>query len=314
MPFTRLHGALLAGCITCAWSPASAHAQSASPSPAPASASASPGPTPESSNNLRSAQEHTASALTFFRAGDYRPALHEFELANEAAPAADFLYNIGRCHEELREYAEAATSYTQYLRDKVDPPDRADVEHRIAEMHRRGEQQRMAARLQRTTASIQFHMAHVPAGARVYVGDRMVGRTPLPDEIQSVEGTFPVRVVAPGMQEWRGQVRVHNGPPADAFVAMEPATRYVTRSHGHIVSYVLAALTLGTFGTGVGFGVSATQQSQCFVGMACERRDQSTDADVLFGVAAGLAITTAIVWFIEAGSAQTDRVTAPLPP
>jgi hypothetical protein len=78
---------------------------------------------------------------------------------------------------------------------------------------------------------------------------------------------------------------------------------------------VLGAASILAFGAGIALGAFAATQSPCMGGpvamMAdamCDRRDWATRADVLYGVGAGLALTTAIVYFIEAGSSRTERV------
>jgi hypothetical protein len=272
---------------------------------------------PEAGSSVREAQEHLSRALEHFRARRYVDAIHEFELANRAAPSADIWYNIARSHELLSHYDDAVEYYRRYLRDKVDPPDRADVERRIAELQRLAEQQRAAARRQVATGRIRFEIT--TPGVTLFLNDRQVGRSPAVEALTVEPGTYAVRAIAPGMQEWRGSVRARRGETVTAFIAPQPATEYRTISGGHLASYILGAAGLAAVGTGIGFGVSALSRSVCTgnleTGVAdpCDRRDTATIADVSFGVGAGLLLTAAIVYFIEAGSSRTERVTRPAP-
>ncbi len=67
---------------------------------------------------------------------EYEEALVAFRRADSLHPAADLQYNIALCHMRLENWAEAIAGFEIYLRTKKDPPDRADVEARIAEARR----------------------------------------------------------------------------------------------------------------------------------------------------------------------------------
>lgn len=268
---------------------------------------------PEQTSGVRAAQEHLRRALEHFRQHRYVDAIHEFELANRATPSADLWYNIARCHELLSHYDEAVEYYRRYLRDKVDPPDRADVERRIAELQRLAEQQRAAARRQVTTARVRFEVS--TPGAALYLDDRLVGRSPMLEAVTVDPGTHPIRVVAPGMQEWRGAVRVRRGETITAFVTPRAATQYRTRGGGHLLSYIVGAASLGALGTGVAFGIGAWTSPPCEAPLdptmpapPCPRRDNATVADISFGIGAGLLLTAVVTYFLEAGSSRTERV------
>jgi hypothetical protein len=309
--------------------PSAASATSSSSSPATAS-SGSPAPaasTAPEGGGVAVAQEHLQRALVFFRQQQYPEAIHEFELANAAAPSADFWFNIARCHELLATRSErggtdvavhfdqAIEYYQRYLRDKVDPPDRAQVQQHIAELRQSAEIARNAARRHSAQAAIRFELGNNVPSASLYIADRRVGQGSLTAPFPVTPGTYPVRVSANGMQDWRASVRVRQGETVTAFVGLQPATQYRTRQGSHIASYVLGAASILAFGAGIALGAFAATQSPCMgdpVAMMadamCDRRDWATRADVLYGVGAGLALTTAIVYFIEAGSSRTERV------
>lgn len=293
--------------------PRSAAAPTAiSPSPA----SVPPGvvqPNPEG-GGVAQAQVHLQRALQHFRDRQYTEAIHEFELANAAAPSADFWFNIARCHELLTQYDAAVDFYRRYLRDKVDPPDRQHVEQHIVELQRLGEQARLASHRHTAESNLGLELTPPVAGAALSVGDHVVGHGTLPSPLVLPPGTYPVRVSAAGMQDWRASVRVRQGETVTAFVGLQPATLYRTRSGGHIGSYVLGAASLVAFGAGLVLGVNAATMAACTGDPAassadqCPRRDMAGFADLAYGVGAGLLLTTAIVYFIENGLSHTERV------
>jgi hypothetical protein len=311
---------LVAGATLTLLVPSRALAQTASTPPPNSGRASAPAATATEatpgSEGVRAAQEHLGRALEHYRAHRYVEAIHEFELANRAAPSADLWYNIARSHELLSHHDEAVDYYRRYLRDKVNAPDRADVERRIAELERLAEQQRAAARRQDGTARIRFDVA--TPGATVFLGDRTVGSSPLTEALAVEPGTYPLRVTAPGMQEWRGSVRARRGETVTAFVTPQPATEYRTRAGGHLLSYILGGAGFAALGTGVGFGVYAAGLPQCTWNSGgmfdpCGRREAAFGADVAFGIGAGLLLTSVITYFIEAGNARTERVERPAP-
>lgn len=268
------------------------------------------GGSPENATGVRAAQQHLARATQFFRNRQYEEAIHEFELANAAAPSADFWFNIARAYELLNRYDESVDYYRRYLRDKVDPPDRADVEHRITELARLAEQARRNRRAAVTQGTLRFDVN--PPGASISLAGRPVGRAPMVESLTVPPGTHELRVTAAGMQEWRSSVRVRAGDSVTAFATLAPSTQYRTRSGGHILSFILGGIGIASLGTGVGFGISAATQDPCIQGVAdCSRRNTAVIADVFFGAAATLAVSAVIAYFVEAGSSRTVRVAAP---
>lgn len=79
-----------------------------------------------------------------YASAQYEEALEAFTRADRLHPAPDLQYNIGLCHMRLEHWQEAINAFEIYLRTKEDPPDRADVEARIAEAQRRLDQGKAA--------------------------------------------------------------------------------------------------------------------------------------------------------------------------
>src|SRR5258708_3439609 len=61
------------------------------------------------------AHQHFEQGKREFDAGHYRDALAEFQQAYQLAPYPQLLYNIARCHEELKHLREALDTYERYL-------------------------------------------------------------------------------------------------------------------------------------------------------------------------------------------------------
>jgi len=70
---------------------------------------------PPSRERVDNAERMYAQGMELFREGRYDQARHAFELAYMAVPDRNFHFNIGRCDEELENWAGARASYESYL-------------------------------------------------------------------------------------------------------------------------------------------------------------------------------------------------------
>jgi len=111
---------------------------------------------------MREAGKHFQRGVTLYGETDYRGALVEFKRAYDLAPNPAVLYNIGETEYQLRDYANALTTFERYLLDSG-PSDshRPEVEANVRELKSR------VGRLTITT---------VPRGAEVSVDDRALGK------------------------------------------------------------------------------------------------------------------------------------------
>ena len=66
-----------------------------------------------------------------YQAGNYRDALTFFEQAYERSGRAALLYNVGQAADRLRQDDKAIESFTKYLEQTPDAPNRAEVEQRL---------------------------------------------------------------------------------------------------------------------------------------------------------------------------------------
>lgn len=81
--------------------------------------------------SLDRAREAFDKAQGHFARGEYKEAREQFQAAYEARPFAQFLFNIGACHEKLQEYDKAVEYYEKYLKDEPQARDRKEVGKRI---------------------------------------------------------------------------------------------------------------------------------------------------------------------------------------
>jgi len=283
----------------------SAHAQ---PVPAPATQPA-PSDAPPGTSRVDEARRLIAEGVRCFRAHDYAGAVRAFSAANAAVPSPDLWYNIARAREMAQEYAEAVADYQRYLRDKIDAPDRAEVERRIADLGRLAEIQREARLRRDQRATLRFFVeGHGAEGASFALDGAELARDAALSPREVSVGEHRVRVWAPGAMDWVSRVRVREGEAMGVYARLWPATRYVTRPAPHIASAILGGLSLVAVGVAAYYGVQAA-------GEDCDRcgaqLDQAHRSDVALGVGGGLALGAVVAYFIERGASRTERVGPP---
>ncbi len=287
----------------CAWLCASP--LRAQPAPAqPSSAAAQPA----ASTRVAEAQQHILRALEAFQTRDYVTAIHEFELSYRAAPDANIWYNLARARELSGDYEGAVADYQRYLRDKVDPPDRDDVQRTIATLSTLVEQRAATQRRQAEGSQLRVQVPPTTANPHLLLDGESLALASAGDPRRVATGNHAVRLTSENRQDWAAQVRVREGETAVVFPAPAPATRYVSRPRSHVVSWVLAGLGGASL---VGAGVFAIRAAgdDCDACNAAIR--DSNRSDVLLGVGSGLLVGAAVAWFVERASAGTERVTSP---
>ncbi|MBO6938843.1 MAG: PEGA domain-containing protein [Deltaproteobacteria bacterium] len=264
---------------------------------------------PEDADSARRAREHFLSGMEHFEAHRYRPAIHDFELAAELVPSADLWFNIARSHEELGEYEPAIEHYRRYLRDRVDPPDKAQVEQRIASLEQQAEAARQAANQRPTTGTLRV-TANME-GVDVQLDDRSIGQTPLTTPISLEPGRHRLRLEREGYVPFRSEVRVEAGLVTAAYADMVPATRYRAIRGKRIATWIVGGLAIAGIGTAIGLWGHA--RGLAADGNYEEARDWGRYSDFAWGGAALLAVTAAILYFVEGRAVGTERVEEPPP-
>ncbi len=259
---------------------------------------------PEDADAARRARQHFLDGMEHFEAHRYRPAIHQFELAAELVPSADLWFNIARSHEELGEYEPAIEHYRRYLRDRVDPPDKEQVERRIASLETQAETARRAANEVPTTGTLR--VSANMEGVEVTLDDRSVGRTPLTTPISLEPGRHRLRLERDGYVPFRSEVRVEAGLVTAAYADLVPATRYRAIRGRRIATWIVGGLAVGGVGAALGFWGKA--RGLAADGNYDEARDWGRYSDFAWGGAALLAVTAAILYFVEGRAVGTERV------
>lgn len=270
----------------------------------PPAAGAQTGPVaaaPEGSR-VDEAQRHIADGLQRFRQRDYGGAIQEFELANSAVPAPELWFNISRAREMLLDYAGAIRDLRRYLRDKVDPPDRAEVERHVAELERLDGIRRAALARRSVGQTMRVLVEGDGAATTVVLDGHPQPAAALATPAPTAEGSHRVEVLRPGMQPWVAQVRVRAGESAAVFGNPAPTTVYRTRPAPHVASAVLGGLGLAALGVSGYFAARAAAEG-CD---GCDARwDAAHRSDLLLGTGALLAVGAAVAFFVERASGAT---------
>jgi len=84
----------------------------------------------------RPANQHYDRGASMYVLGRYREALQEFQEAFIAEANPIILFDIGQCYSSLNQPAEAIRAYRNYLHQRPDAENRADVERLIGEQQR----------------------------------------------------------------------------------------------------------------------------------------------------------------------------------
>src|SRR5262245_46388189 len=85
------------------------------------------------------------SGVEQYNLGHYAEAITEFEAAYEIAPSPILLFNLAQCHRHLGNKERALFLYRRYLEQAPKAANRADVDHRVAELEQALRDERAAA-------------------------------------------------------------------------------------------------------------------------------------------------------------------------
>lgn len=88
------------------------------------------------------AKEHYEKATRLYDLARYGDAIHEYEAAYLLVADPNLLYNMGQAYRLWDKPEEAIRCYKNYLRNRADASNRADVEKKIAELERTVEDRR----------------------------------------------------------------------------------------------------------------------------------------------------------------------------
>lgn len=264
---------------------------------------APPATSPENLEATQQAREHFMAGVEHFSAHRYRDAIRSFSLAAQIIPSADLWFNIARAHEELSEYPEAIEHYQRYLRDRVDPPDRAEIERHITVLEQRAEAEREARRTQPTTGTLRLSANR--DGAEIRLDGESAGQAPWAEPREVAPGRHGLVVTREGYIPFRSEVSVEAGVPTAAYADLSPETRYRAIQADRIFTWIAWGLGVAALGTSIGLGVEAASRQANLA----DAREWAAYSDGLLGGAIGLGVVGLILFFVEGRSVGTERIT-----
>lgn len=278
-----------------------ARAQDAGDPPPPEEAAAT-----QDADTAQRARREFESGMAHFQARRFRDAIHSFQVVAELVPSADLWFNIARAHEELGEWDPAIEHYRRYLRDRVDPPDRQQIEQHIVLLTERADAARTARATAPTSGTLSVRVD--VEGASVQLDDREVGTSPLADELTLDAGRHELLVTRDGYLPFRSAVGVEAGLRTAAYIDLQPETRYRAIAGDRIFTWVAFALAGGALGTSIGLGVEAGSRQGADLSSA---REWGGYSDALLGAAIGLGALGIVLWFVEGRAVGTETITTP---
>lgn len=272
--------------------------------PAPQRQNDPDAPAPENLDAAQRARAHFREGMSHFEAREFREAIQQFELAAGLVPSADLWFNIARAHEELSQYEQAIDYYQRYLRDRVDPPDKAEVEALIASLEERAEAARLARHNQPTTGTIRVHTTQDEA--EIEIDEARIGRSPLDLPLSVGPGGHALSVTREGYVPFRAEVQVEPGVTTGAFADLVPETRYRAIRGRRIWTWVTAGLAGAALGASLGLGIKGLRLNED--GTRERAADYGMYSDYALGAGIVLAVTAAVLYFVEGRSVGTERI------
>lgn len=297
----------------------------ATPSAAPSNV------TPEHPEIAQKARGYFKKGLEHFQARSFRAAIRDFELAAQLVPSADLWYNVARAHEELSEFSQAVDYYRKYLRDRVDPPDRQQIERHIKSLEEKVEAERSVQRKQPTTGTLR--LSGVPNDAKLSVDRRRLSpqqRQNDTGKVSSVEASnmpeLPLGLsrqaiqlsLPPGDHQlqvekseyipFRAVTRLEPGLTTAAYPDLVPATQYRSVRGRPLWTWIVGSLAVAALATGLGLSIKAATSS------GDQRTDYSRYSDYALGAGLGLSVGTVIAYFVESRAVETKRIVGPQHP
>lgn len=282
-------------------------------------------PAAETTAATESARSHFRLGVDFYREGNFRAALIEFQRAYADAPHYKLLYNLGQASLELQEYAAAIDFLSAYLRqggDDITAERRSEVEESIRFL-----ESRIAL------VSIVTNRT----GAELYVDDTLVGRSPLGAPVRMGAGRHKVTATLPGAASVERNIDVAAGDERElrldfigsddtaataAIDTAEPMHRYDDEPDDTapiVLAIATGALAAGAITLTIVTGIAQQDyQEELLVQTTAGqlrslREDAETKAlitDVLWGATLVSAVVTTVLFLTgDDGSEATARST-----
>lgn len=284
------------------------------------------------------AREHYGEGQTHFDAGRFEDARAAFEAAYREVPNPVVLLGVASAEERLGRLLDAARTLRRYLRERVDAPDRAAIEERIATLDPSG-----ATAEEASPPASSIRVTSSPEGAAIVADGQATGLM-TPAELTVAPGEHTVTLTLDGHEsisetiviasgetsEWAPTLtptpavpsEEDSGVEADAFgeradgatgdgaddEAPTPPSTGTEPSTGVWVTTGIAGVGLVT-GTVFGF-LALSAQSDFDVSPTADAADRGETfalvADLAFGVAIAAGITAIVLYATDRAEPEPD--------
>lgn len=264
-------------------------------------------------SNKARARELYTQGQQLFRQGDFQAAQRAFEDAYRAVPNPVVLLSISECQVRNEDFVGALATLRQYLAEKPNAPDRAQVESQIAN-------------LEAKPGSVSIESA--PAGAVIWVDGENTGYL-TPNEISVRAGKHKVSLSASGYQNIEESVDVAIGsrqrlnltlvaeapPPVAEPVAetapVEEPIQTTGERHGTPAVWASMAVAGVTAITGTALGIVALKKDSEYDDKPSKALQKKGDklalfADVNFGIAIVAGVTAAVL-YLTSGQSEAPQ-------
>lgn len=282
------------------------------------------GPAPRARAQLRSeslsqARIHFDAGETFYRLGEFRKALSEYQAALKLTRRPSIIFNIAQCYRQLGNHRKALFYYRLYLSDwaRLRPGKavkyRKEVDGHIARLYRlvQQEQQPSPAPAQPSSGDKQppqgkLRLSGAPRGAELFVDGVLKARAPVSGDLELTPGVRRVEVIYAGAIPLEQQVALRAGEVNTLHV--EVVTRIKARSTAWLVVGIAGA------------GLAVTAEALALVAVAKGNDLYKDDPDidryrtlsyVGHGVAGGLALTSVAGFVLYALSGGREQAVVP---
>jgi hypothetical protein len=288
---------------------------------------------PEAKAKAQGLMKHGAQ---HYQHGDFADALAEFQAAYAAFPSPKLLLNIGQCQRELGRSGEALQAFERFLTDADAPPPRllAEAKQAIEEL---------SAQVGRVRIDCAIK------GAEVRIDGKKVGIAPIKELLPVTPGHHELTASQQGQSRAASDVDIAAGTVETvvlkASAPREPAKKLVPRNEVIVVSrapvanteegwmlgrtwtWVAAGSTIVLAGGATAAGMVMQSkydaldrrcgQSAGSHYTGCSASDFSTldtwktTANVLWGLSAAAAVTTAVLFYVEGRSVEVSPTVGP---
>lgn len=252
------------------------------------------------------AREHFGAAMEHYRAHRYREAIREFRLSIAQLPNADLWFNVARAYERLGESGAAIEHYRLYLRDRIDAPDAAEVEARIAELERTSPAHTSARQRGELAGTLAIDAAE--PGALVLLDGERLGFSPIDRMLQVAPGRHRLEASRPGYIPFRAELDVQPGALSAAYIELRPLTRVREASADRVFTWIAAAGSAGALLASGALGLWALDRRDA--GQDERARDLAMASDLTLGGGITLAVAAVLLHFVEGEPEDTQKATA----